>query len=222
MVTEQFLVETPEGQAWRCKRCHALMLRTDFLFDPRVPPSNREEMELACRVLVQHVMALRPVPLDSLYEVCRPYFLEGWCVRDVLFAMNQDPDGEQYPTGENTWTLEVLPDRTLWRLLTRLRTWRWKDKPEGDDIMAGGWTSMKYAMLESAARQRQAHEAAAEEYFDRVTRARYAGVSGRTAARAVVMSAAARAKQIREEATARELAEQVKSAKNRKTPDARD
>jgi hypothetical protein len=199
---------TPRGIVWQCRRCLSPVDAQSFEFDPQRAPQGREEGTAAIRVLQQMVVGLRhsqdgPVDPDDLYELCRPYFSAGWCVRDILYALNQQPNGTTHP--DNGWSDRLPRKQLLYRVQRRLREWRWVDRDQDDDIMAGGWSEMRRTMTVVAQRQAAHAQARAEEWNNRRDLAQRATNSyGRHAARQAAMSAAARARAMRAQAQQRE------------------
>ncbi len=149
-VTPQTLTEAPQGAALRCARCNTSTVPL-WLFDPRAAPDGKEESMLAVQVLQQHVIALRRVNQTEIYEAVRPYFNSGWCVRDILWAMERQADGEDYNEME-AWHPREPPQKLIWRLRKRLLAWRYADHEDG--ILAGGWAEMRQAMAAAATEQK--------------------------------------------------------------------
>jgi len=190
-VTEQRLADAPQGQVWSCRRCGGTG-GAEYAFDPRRPPRGAEETGAAVRCLVQHVPALRPIDPDVLGPVVEPYFLAGWCVRDVVLALDRRPDEEPHETGSSTWTTGQPPDRTLWRVRERLKVWRWAEGDRSGTIMPGDWTTMKYAVAVTNQAQRDQQRARDDDWHQRQVAARAATGAGLAEARRAATTAAER------------------------------
>lgn len=167
----------PTGNAWRCERCHS-QTSVDLPFDPRVAPEGREEAYLAIQTLCVFAPIFSSVDTDLIYEIVRPYFVSGWCVRDVIHAINYLPDGETHPGQGAAWVRGEDRDRTLSRLRTRLRKWRWTDRDEGSDVMHGPYTAMVSAMQRNADMQVSRAGAREAEWHLRATAAENAREAG--------------------------------------------
>ncbi len=206
--TPRQAVVTPRGAVWQCKRCLTPAEEESYEFSPRRVPSGREEGVAAARVLQLLVVGLRHSqdgPLDpaDLYEVLRPYFNAGWCVRDVIHGLNQTPAGTVHP--DSGWRDRLPRKQLLYRVRRRLWEWRWADRDEDDDVMAGGWSEMRHAMRYAAQRQEEHGQARDAIWHEQVAAARQASNSpARRAARAVALGAAARSRQERAAAQTRE------------------
>lgn len=207
--TPRQAVQTPQGKVWQCKRCLTHAEDETYEFSPRHPPSGREQGTAAVRVLQLLVIGLRnsqdgPVDPNDLYEVIRPYFDAGWCVRDVIHALNQQPSGEAHP--DTGWTDRLPRKQLLYRVRRRLREWRWADRDEADDIMPGGWSDMRRAMHAAARRQQEHAQARDAMWHEHQASARQAwSSSARIQARQIALGAAARGRQLRAEGERREL-----------------
>ncbi len=208
---------TPRGRVWQCQHCLTPAEPENLAFDPRQAPSGLEQGMAAIAVLQQLVVGLRHSqegPLDpaDLYEICRPYFNGGWCVRDVIHALNQMPDTTPHP--DTGWNDRLPRKQLLYRVQRRLRQWRWVDRDELDDIMPGGWSEMRHAM--TVVSQRQQHHAAerAHQWTDQRRAAYYArGGEGRRAALEVASAAANQARLRRAEAERLERAATAQAAR---------
>ncbi|MEU4778296.1 hypothetical protein ABZ793_28870 [Micromonospora sp. NPDC047465] len=224
--TPRQAVTTPQGRVWQCKRCLTSAEDESYEFDPRRVPSGREQGTAAARVLQLLVIGLRnaqegPLDPNDLYEVLRPYFDAGWCVRDVRHALNQLPNGAPHP--DTGWNDRLPRKQLLYRVRRRLREWRWAEREDGDDIMPGGWTEMRKAMGAVARRQEEHAQARDAIWHEQEAAARQAAsASARQAARRIAVGAAARARQIRAEGERRsqEATAQAATQARRATQDA--
>ncbi|MDP9797482.1 hypothetical protein J2S43_005994 [Catenuloplanes nepalensis] len=174
---DQQLVRAPTGWVWRCRRCHSETGRT-LPFDPRVAPDGRETAWAAIDTLKIFVPIIAPIENDLIYEIVRPYFVAGWCVRDLLHAVNYLPDGTTHPGQGVAWVRGEDRDRTLWRLRQRLRRWRFSDREEGEDVMNGPYSTTARAMADLGAGQRARAVARDLEWQQRAAAARSAAHSG--------------------------------------------
>ncbi|GAB7043607.1 MULTISPECIES: hypothetical protein [Catenuloplanes] len=174
---DQQLVRAPTGWVWRCRRCHAETGRT-LPFDPRLAPDGRETAWAAIDTLKIFVPIIAPIENELIYEIVRPYFMAGWCVRDLLHAVNYLPDGTTHPGQGVAWVRGEDRDRTLWRLRQRLRRWRFSDREEGEDVMNGPYSTTARAMAELGAGQRARAVARNLEWQERAAAARSAAHSG--------------------------------------------
>lgn len=201
--TPRQVVSTPRGRIWQCKRCLTSAEDQSYEFDPRRVPSGREQGTAAARVLQLLVIGLRnaqegPLDPEDLYEVIRPYFDAGWCIRDVMYALNQLPHGAPHP--DAGWNDRLPRKQLLYRVRRRLREWRWAEREDGDDIMPGGWSEMRRAMGVAARRQEKHAQARDTIWHEQQTAARQAAsADARQAARRIAVGAAARARQLRAE-----------------------
>lgn len=197
----------PAGtEVWHCERCHAAN-GTNLPFNPKQAPEGRSEGYLALKTLAIFAPIFTPVDMEALYRIVRPYFAAGWCVRDVLHAMDYSPDGTTHWGRGPAWISGEPPDTTLARLLTRLRTWRWReaDHVDGVDIMPGPYTAMVKAMAANAEVQRHRRAMNEIEYHRRDDRAREAEAKGSSvAARRVAAVSAIQGRRMHAEARARE------------------
>ncbi|KXK59799.1 hypothetical protein AWW66_22245 [Micromonospora rosaria] len=175
-------------------------------FGPTDVPDGRAQIEAAVRLIGVRVPALARCNLGNVYEALRPYFLAGWCVRDVLRALDYLPDGRPHPGQGVSWSVRDSPDKTLWALRQRLRMWRWRDRPDQENIMSGWWTEMSKAM--AVAKEEQDHRAAIrdEDWARQRADARASDGSARALARRQAEIAAGIAKRARREADQRERA----------------
>lgn len=143
--------------AWRCSRCHTLGKEVGLPFDLRTPPEGRNDGHLA----VETLALLAPTVFDRIdreacYLILRAYFTAGWCIRDVLHAIDYLPDGSPHRGGGNAWERGEPADRTLFRLRKRLMEWRWSEGDLTDgDIMTGPYTATRQAMEARAVEQRE-------------------------------------------------------------------
>ncbi|MEV4773057.1 MULTISPECIES: hypothetical protein [Micromonospora] len=152
-----------------------------------------------------------PLDPNDLYEVIRPYFDAGWCIRDVRYALNQLPNGAPHP--DAGWNDRLPCKQLLYRVRRRLREWRWSEREDGDDIMPGGWTEMRRAMGAAARRQKEHAQAREAIWHEQEASARQAAsASARQAARKIAVGAAARARQIRAQGERRSQEATAKAA----------
>src|SRR5215212_8427275 len=84
---KQTLARVPTGHAWRCGYCNN-ETSASLPFDPKAQPDGKEQIYLAIETLAVYVPILQAVDRDLIYRVVRPYFAAGWCVRDVIYALN--------------------------------------------------------------------------------------------------------------------------------------
>ncbi|MFG3710865.1 hypothetical protein [Micromonospora sp. NPDC047730] len=212
MGTQKVVTSTPHGWAWQCRRCMTICDEHRWEFDPTVAPDGRAESMLAIKTLQQLVIGLRqgqegPIDPEDLYEVVRPYFAAGWCVRDVHYALSHLPDGEEHE--DSGWNSRLPRKYALYRVRRRLRAWRWSDREDSDEdhVLEGGWTSMRKAM-ERAAREQAAHRAEIENDWHMQRTAARAAVNGggRATAQAVAAGIAARSRLRKSQSRERELA----------------
>ncbi|GAA1646425.1 hypothetical protein [Actinoplanes couchii] len=211
------LAWTPRGQVWQCVRCFAVADLDDsaYDFDPRVPPAGRDQGLAAIRVLQRIILGLRhsqegPVDPEDLYELCRPYFHSGWCVRDVIHALNQTPEGTPHP--DTGWADRLPRKQLLYRVLRRLREWRWADRDQDDDIMPGGWAEMRRAMQALAERQQNHAKARDEGWAQRLRESQAGPGLGREEARRAARAATAQQRVVRAQSERQERAEQARTA----------
>lgn len=189
-VTDQHLVDAPEGQVWACRRCGDTT-GADYAFDPRRPPAGPAEVGAAVDCLVQHVMAMRSVGRGLLVPIVAEFFQAGWCVRDVVHALNCRPDGELHETGSATWSLTELPDRTAWRIRERLNVWRLSAVDGPGEIMRGEWTATKLAMAGTYRAQADRQRERDDDWHQRQAAARAATGAGLVSARQAAAAATA-------------------------------
>ena len=151
-------------------------------FPANQAPDGRSEALAALDTLCRTVPALARCNRAKLYEVCRPFFAAGWCVRDIQGAMDASPDGTAYFGGEVFWTSTDEPDRMLHRMASRLRAWRLTDAEQ--EIMVGPYTAQARAMMARAEDQRFRASIRQIEYDERA-RVTASGCAGRVAAQYV-------------------------------------
>lgn len=72
----------------------------------------------AAATLRERVIALRGVSLPRVAFICRRYFVAGWCVKDILNALETAPDGQQYTTNG----ADGMRSKIAW-LVIRLKNW---------------------------------------------------------------------------------------------------
>ncbi|GIJ13137.1 hypothetical protein [Micromonospora andamanensis] len=174
---KQDLVRAPTGYVWRCRRCNSQS--SELLpFDPRLAPSGKTEILLAIETLSVYVPILQKIDPDLIYRIVRPYFDAGWCVRDVLYAINYLPNGDTHPGQGAAWVRGEHRDRTLWRMQQRLRTWRFSDKEDGQDIMYGPYTATSSAMEQVAESQKRRATMRTVEWHEQAEAAKQAHHSG--------------------------------------------
>jgi hypothetical protein len=137
---------TREPRQWCCTRCHT-HTSLNLEFPATAVPDGRTQIEAALRTLAIYAPIFLRVDQKRLYSVTGRYFAAGWCVKDILHAIDYRPDGSPHETAA------INPrdpgDITLPRIATRLRDWVWRDKfeeEEGGDIMPGPYTAMRNAM----------------------------------------------------------------------------
>ena len=166
---------------WRCAGCAKPLAVLSF--KPTQVPDGREQIEAAVRLIGVRVPALTRCDQGSVYEILRPYFVAGWCVRDVIRALDYLPDGQPHPGQGVAWSIRESPDKTMWAMLQRLRAWRWRDRPDRENIMRGWWTEMSNAM--TVAKEEQDHRAAVreEDWAQQRASARASDGTGRALAR---------------------------------------
>jgi hypothetical protein len=133
--------------------------------------------------LIQRVRAFHDLDREHLSAVIAPYVEAGWCVDDLLLALNQRPDGGLH----EPWT----PDRVLLRVQERLRVWRWG---ENGAVMPGEWTAMRDAMRAAAQAQAARQRQRAADWQQRAAAAQASTGDGLAAARQAVAAAAARSR----------------------------
>ncbi|MFD6564592.1 hypothetical protein [Micromonospora profundi] len=214
--TPRMAVSTPQGRVWQCKRCLTRAEDEIYEFSPRRVPSGRQQGTAAVRVLQVLVIGLRhsqdgPLDPDDLYEVVRPYFDAGWCVRDLMHALNQLPNGTPHP--DAGWNDRLPRKQLLYRVRRRLREWRWAERNDHDAIMPGGWSEMRKAMDVAYRRQEEHAQARDVLWHEQLMAARQAAAAdGREAARRIAIGAAARGRQLRVEAQRRAQAEAAQAA----------
>lgn len=204
---EQDLVRGPTGYVWRCSRCNTQTSEV-LPFDPKRAPHGRSDIMLAIETLAVYVPILQPIDDELVYRIVRPYFEAGWCVRDVIYAINYLPNGDTHPGQGASWVRGEHWDRTLWRLQHRLRSWRFADKENGQDIMHGPYTAILTAMRQAADSQRQRAVTRANEWREREEVARHAeagDVRGMARRQAVIAASLARQMRSRAEQKEREI-----------------
>lgn len=203
---QRLINEWTTRPAWRCTRCNQ-MTEIALPFDPVQSPEGHREGLLAIQTLSIYVPVFAKVDHEAVWRILRAYFDRGWCVRDVLHAMNYLPDGRTHSAPGVAWDLHEPTDKTLTRLMFRLRTWRWGDVDHayGQDIMTGPYTAMKSAML-ARGLQQQVHAAERAEQWQReaavAQAARDRGAPAQ--ARRMAALAAIQARQLRMAANAHE------------------
>lgn len=72
----------------------------------------------AAAALRERVLALRKFSLLKIAYLCRSYFKAGWCVKDILVALESSPDGKLYTTNG----ADGMRSKAAW-LIIRLRAW---------------------------------------------------------------------------------------------------
>lgn len=156
------------------------------------PPAGRAQALAAIATLTASVPALRRVDQARLYEILRPYWAAGWCVRDVLAALDAPPAGEPYTGHGVAWTSTDEPDRMLRRVQDRLRAW-WLGDGANDraSIMVGAYTATARAMADRAADQ-LARATARQLEYDRRHHAARPDAPDRQNARRIAAAAASR------------------------------
>jgi hypothetical protein len=211
-VTEQQLSEGPSGSSWCCRRC-GRNTGHDHVFDPRRPPAGDEEFTAAADCLVQHVMALRTVGPVRVLPAVRDHFAAGWCVRDVVHALNYRPDGEHFGHDTGVWSVQEAPAKTLARLTSRLAVWRWSEGGEGTAgaVMPGEWTATRQAMSAAARAQAEARAGHDAEWHERAAAAAESDGRGAAAARMIAAAAASRGRLRRAVALLRDRARSMGS-----------
>lgn len=205
---QRLVNELTTRPAWRCARCNRTT-EIELPFDPVQAPEGKAEGYLAIATIAIYVPVFAKLDQDAVWRILRGYFTHGWCVRDVLHAMNYLPDGRTHSAPGVAWQPDELADKTLTRLMFRLRTWRWGDvdHADGQDIMAGPYTAMTQAMRARADQQvlHAAHRAAAwRREAEAAQTARDRGAPAQ--ARRVAALAAVQGRQRRMEADSREAA----------------
>lgn len=202
---QQTLMRGPTGYVWRCLRCNN-QTSDSLPFDPRAVPEGKDQMLSAIETLAVYVPILGPIDKELVYETVRPYFKAGWCVRDILHAINYLPTGETHMGQGAAWVRGEDQDRTLRRLQRRLRMWRFSDRFDGEDIMRGPYSATQSAMRQAAEAQHAQAAARAAEWHERAEAAEQARESGaREVARRQAAIAASLARQARRHAEQREL-----------------
>ena len=189
---------------WRCSACGRPLAR--LAFGPTDIPDGRAEIQAAIDLIGVRVPVLARCDPAVVYEILRPYFKAGWCVRDVLRALDYQPDGQTQPGQGVAWSMRESEDRTLWRVRQRLRAWRWRDRPDEENIMGGWWTEMSKAMRVSAEEQRHRAAIRDDQWQLQHAAARTGDGLGRAMARRQARIAAGIAKRARHEADEREAA----------------
>lgn len=115
----------------------------------QVPVTHTERLK-ACDELKMRVIDLRRVPTRLLAGHLKSTFVAGWCVRDVIEALERDPHGEVYLTRGAGGMRSVL----AW-LHIRLNAWK-----SEDDLLLPSPTRVRYEeqvrlRAEAVARQRE-------------------------------------------------------------------
>jgi hypothetical protein len=189
---------TGEPRQWCCMRCHTYT-GLSLPFSPTAIPEGKAQIEAALKTLAIYAPILLKVDQERLYSVTGRYFAAGWCVKDLLYAIDHRPDGSPHETAGLNF--RDPGDITLPRVATRLRDWMWRDRfeeEEGGDIMPGAYAAMRNAM-------RARHE---EQQVRALSRAIEWAEQERTAAEARAKDAPAIAR--RQVAIAQQLAKQRK------------
>ncbi|MEV4346311.1 hypothetical protein AB0J83_17730 [Actinoplanes sp. NPDC049596] len=202
---------TDRSSVLACGRCGG----PGYAFDPGRAPQGSEETEAAVECLLQHVPVLRPLDRGVLGAIVDDHFRAGWCVRDVVHALDQRPDNE----GHEIWSAKEPPERLLWHVHERLRTWRWTD---GGEIMAGPWTARRAAMATAHRLQADRQRERDESWHEQIAGARAATGAGRAEARRVAAEAGAAARRNRAhaaEADAMHRRAQVRAARQQALTD---
>jgi hypothetical protein len=137
---------TGEPRQWCCTRCHTHS-GLNLPFSPTAIPDGREQTEAALKTLLIYAPILLRVDQARLYLIADRFFRAGWCVKDLLYAIDYQPTGDLHEGAE--LLLRDPGDITLPRIAARLRRWAWRDKYEDDkggDVMPGPYTAMRNAM----------------------------------------------------------------------------
>jgi hypothetical protein len=216
----QVLIRGPRGMEWRCARCHH-RTAVALPFDPRKAPEGREEGNLAIDTLAIYAPIFAPLDRGILYSILRAYFTSGWCVRDVLYAMDHRPSGDSHYESGIAWSRGEPGDKTLARLRDRLWTWRWRDEgsPDRDDIMQGHYTAMRTAMETRRAELLTRQRDRIAEWQQQDQDARRAHDRGASAgARRAAAVAAVQARQERVQGDARESDHRAKQVTEARSP----
>ncbi len=197
-------------------------------WEPNVAPEGRREGHLAIDTMAIYAPIFAPIDREAIYLVVRPYFAAGWCVRDILHAIDYRPDGTGHRDTGIAWVRGEPHDQTRARLMFRLRMWRWgeADTSDGKDIMTGPYTAMTAAM-KARGEALKAEQAARRAVWDReAEHAQTAIDRGASAgARRAAEVAAVLGRQRRAKADAREadhLAQLVEAARSPYGPPADD
>ena len=109
----------------------------------QVPVSHSERVA-ACDELKMRVIDLRKVPTRLLARHLKSTFAAGWCVKDIIEALERNPHGEVYLTRGAGGMRSVL----AW-LHIRINAWKTED-----DVLMGSRTAQRHA--EAVIRREQA------------------------------------------------------------------
>lgn len=122
----------------------------------QVPVSHSEQVA-ACKELKMRVIDLRKVPTFLLVKHLKKTFAAGWCVKDIIEALERTPDGEVYLTRGAGGMRSSL----AW-LHIRLNVWK-----TDEGLLLPSPTRIRYeeqvkARAEAVARQRRIERELAE------------------------------------------------------------
>jgi hypothetical protein len=84
------------------------------------PAKTNDERLAAAELLQQRVPAARRISSRHVRSLCREFFEAGWCVRDVHWALDNEPSGVAHPYAFNT---SELRSPAGW-IAARLAHWR--------------------------------------------------------------------------------------------------
>ncbi|MEZ2373419.1 hypothetical protein [Arthrobacter sp. RCC_34] len=138
--------------------------RPQPLWSARATPKLKRERRAAGAEIARLSFPLRAMSDKDIASVCREYFLAGWTVPDVLYAIDHFPDGSLWPHDGAPVTKD--PRRLRGWLRRRLRAW----KTEKGEVMRSRHQQLAAAQRQAKARRRaeQQRQLAAE--AERATR----------------------------------------------------
>lgn len=117
------------------------------IFEPVIASEGTKKAQRALELraaaaLRERVLALRKLSLLKIAYLCRSYFKAGWCVKDILIALESSPDGRLYSTNG----ADGMRSKVAW-LVIRLRSWT----DQGGQILPSYCRQKEDARLEELA-----------------------------------------------------------------------
>jgi hypothetical protein len=154
-VTEHRVISnrhTGEPERWCCNRCYTYS-PVVLPFTPIEPPYGGAQILAALKTLAIYAPVLLKVDEDLLYRVTWKFFNAGWCVRDILRAIDYRPDDSPHETA--AINMRDPGELIAGRIQTRLREWTWRHRFDDEGgVMPGPYTAMRKAMRVRADEQK--------------------------------------------------------------------